>query len=709
MAIYGVTTPTAARFRLPGWTPSPQPACGSRCPLLQRVCSPSRYALLTGRYHWRTRLQRGIVGVWDKPLIAESRLTIARLLRPSTATVPPASENGISDAIGTFRRTEAAFQGLAKPGGNRAVAAPRTSPTSSVPAGGRSFSRPIPGGPTTRGFHRYFGTDVPNWPPYAFISDDRLVGLPRHAAPPRFVAQSPGEPSRSGDRRLETRANPSALVDEALKFVAASAASNTPFLLYMPLTTPHTPLAVNSAWKGRSGLDSPVADLVMETDDAVGRVLDALDDAGVTDNTLVVFSSDNGFAPYVGAKHLESQGHFPSGPFRGYKADAYEGGHRVPFLARWPGVVPAGTVARQLVHHADLLPTLAEIWGVPLPENAAEDGFSLLPILRGGQTPVREWSVSCAANGTPSVRHGTWKLLLSPTMELYNLAKDPSETRNLAPEESKRVTEMRTHFEQLIANGRSNPGPRKRTTSPSNGIRNRLASTRRTIRVDVPHPRRASTRAAKCSTNVAASTPKCPSPPRRPPPARPPLPGFGPARPVPEWPPRVVRCRPSPRFLQFLLTPLRPFQRVRRQKELALRRRERDRPLIPPLRHNVPPTRDLPLQVDKQPPHHVVRRHVPAFLRDAQRPNLVRHILAVREQPPPAKVDPGPPRQVRNDILIRQVHPRTQAHQRHRPIHRPRIEVLEAQPPRQLPRRRALPRAPAGPSIVTIMRHHVLQ
>ncbi len=416
---------------------------------------------------------------------------------------------------------------------------------------------------------------MPNWPPYAFISDDRLVGLPDTLLPLGLLRnhQASLQGPAIGDWKLE-RILP-ALVDEALKFVAASAASNTPFLLYMPLTTPHTPLAVNSAWKGRSGLDSPVADLVMETDDAVGRVLDALDDAGVTDNTLVVFSSDNGFAPYVGAKHLESQGHFPSGPFRGYKADAYEGGHRVPFLARWPGVVPAGTVARQLVHHADLLPTLAEIWGVPLPENAAEDGFSLLPILRGGQTPVREWSVSCAANGTPSVRHGTWKLLLSPTMELYNLAKDPSETRNLAPEESKRVTEMRTHFvEQLIANGRSNPAPRKRTTSPSNGIRNRLASTRRTIRVDVPHPRRASTRAAKCSTNVAASTPEvsitsASSAARKAPTSR-------------------VRSRSSrsrmaatscfdvdrlPRFLQFLLTPLRPFQRVRRQKELALRRR----------------------------------------------------------------------------------------------------------------------------------------
>ncbi len=307
---------------------------------------------------------------------------------------------------------------------------------------------------------------MPNWPPYAFISDDRLVGLPDTLLPLGLLRnhQASLQGPAIGDWKLE-RILP-ALVDEALKFVAASAASNTPFLLYMPLTTPHTPLAVNSAWKGRSGLDSPVADLVMETDDAVGRVLDALDDAGVTDNTLVVFSSDNGFAPYVGAKHLESQGHFPSGPFRGYKADAYEGGHRVPFLARWPGVVPAGTVARQLVHHADLLPTLAEIWGVPLPENAAEDGFSLLPILRGGQTPVREWSVSCAANGTPSVRHGTWKLLLSPTMELYNLAKDPSETRNLAPEESKRVTEMRTHFEQLIANGRSNPGPPQKNDIP---------------------------------------------------------------------------------------------------------------------------------------------------------------------------------------------------------------------------------------------------
>ncbi len=144
------------------------------------------------------------------------------------------------------------------------------------------------------------------------------------------------------------------------------------------MTSPHTPLAVNAEWKGRSQLNSDYADLVMETDAVVGRVLDALDAAGVTDKTLVLFTSDNGCASYIGVRELERQGHFPSGPFRDYKASVYEGGHRVPFVVRWPGVTRAGSVCHQLVQQADIMATLAAIPGVSLPENAGEDSFSLL-------------------------------------------------------------------------------------------------------------------------------------------------------------------------------------------------------------------------------------------------------------------------------------------------------------------------------------------
>jgi arylsulfatase A-like enzyme len=256
-----------------------------------------------------------------------------------------------------------------------------------------------------------------------------------------------------------------ALGDRACAFLEDAAKHPEPFLLYLPLTTPHTPLAVNPAWRGRSGLQSDVADLIVETDATVGRVLAALEKSGTASNTLVLFTSDNGFAAYTGAKALEAQGHFPSGPLRGYKSEVWEGGHRVPFLVRWPGVVKPGSACGQLVHHADLLATLADVLGTRLPANAGEDSYSMLPLLQGGDQPVREHAISCGANGVPGLRQGSWKLIFAPDaktgtrVQLFNLASDLGETNNLAAAETKRVEAMRTLMDTLIADGRSTPGP----------------------------------------------------------------------------------------------------------------------------------------------------------------------------------------------------------------------------------------------------------
>lgn len=421
------------------------------------VCSPSRYTLLTGRYHWRTRLQNGIVGMYGEPLIAPDRLTIAGLAKQHGYRTAIVGKWHLGWNWPLTRARKALMQGR-----GMATDEHRT-------AWQAIFSQPIAGGPTTRGFDTYFGTDVPNWPPYCFYENDRSVGIPSEFLPDELIGNnlaSAGGPAIK-DWKLESTLP--ALGDRVCRTITEHAGKSEPFLIYLPLTTPHTPLAVNAPWQGKSGLDNACADLIMETDAVVGRVLEALEKADLANDTLVFFTSDNGFAAYAGAKGLEARGHYPSGPLRGYKTDVHEGGHREPYIIRWPGVVKPGTVCTQLVHQADLMATLAEILGSKLPDDAGEDSFSLLPLLRGEDRPVREHAVSCAASGIPGIRQGSWKLILSrdpdapkgspaSEMRLYNLAEDIGETNDLSAKHPERVTQIRTLYEKLITDGRSTPG-----------------------------------------------------------------------------------------------------------------------------------------------------------------------------------------------------------------------------------------------------------
>jgi arylsulfatase A-like enzyme len=414
------------------------------------VCSPSRYALLTGRYHWRTRLQSGIVGVFGEPLIAPDRLTVASL----------AKQHGYrTAAIGKWHLG----WDWPIPEGDRTLfrnfkEADKSSPETNRATWAKVFDQKISGGPTTRGFDSYFGTDVPNWPPYCFIENDRTIGIPSVPLPAEFfrnhLASTPGP--ALPDWKLE--AILPALTERACAFITNAASKPEPFLLYLPLTTPHTPLAVNAEWKGKSGLNNAAADLIMETDAAVGKVLAALEASGAAKDTLVLFTSDNGFASYVGVKDLEKQGHFPSGPLRDYKTSVYEGGHRVAFVARWPGQVVAGSTCNQLVHQADIIATVGDILQAKLPVNAAEDSFSFLPLLKGSSTPTRQNAISCAAAGTPGLRLGSWKYIPTQPAQLYDLSSDLGETKNLAAEQPERAAEMKILLEKLIRDGRSTLG-----------------------------------------------------------------------------------------------------------------------------------------------------------------------------------------------------------------------------------------------------------
>ena len=429
------------------------------------VCTPSRYTLLTGRYHWRSRLQGGIVGLWGAPLITPDRLTIGALAQQVGYRTACIGKWHLGwnwpipkDLLPLFRTT--GYKGKKD----------LTATEEHRAAWKQVFSQPIPGGPIEVGFDEYFGTDVPNWPPYCFIENDRTVGIPSEYGSVELCRKN--QASQQGPALAGWTLEPilPTLGDRAVEFIERESKADRPFLLYLPFTTPHTPLSVNEEWIGKSGLNL-YADLVLETDHVVGRVLDALDRSGATEDTLVVFTSDNGCAHYIGVQELEEMGHYPSGPLRGYKADAWEGGHRVPFLVRWPSVIEAGTTSDALVHQADLLATMADILDIHLPKTAGEDSFSLLPLFEGGKESVRETSVSCSIRGVPSVRRGAMKYIAdfgsggwakggdpAVPVQLYDLSKDIGETNNLAPAHPEELAAMQDLLETLITRGRSTPG-----------------------------------------------------------------------------------------------------------------------------------------------------------------------------------------------------------------------------------------------------------
>ena len=444
------------------------------------VCSPSRYTLLTGRYHWRTRLQRSIVGVFGEPLIAPDRMTIGTLAKQQGYRTACIGKWHLGWDWPVTKEQRPLLSPLKQPDDeagkpNKKAAKDGAAATAEQIAAWRDiFSKPIAGGPTTRGFDLYFGTDIPNWPPFCFIENDRTLGIPTEFLPAEYMVKNQASNQGPALKDWKLEGILPALGDRTIKFIDESVAKKEPFLVYMPLTSPHTPLAVNPEWKDKSKLNL-FADFVMETDAVVGRVLDALEKSGAADNTLVIFTADNGCAPYIGVEDLEKMGHYPSGPLRGYKADAWEGGHRVPFMVRWPGVVKPGSVCNQLVYQADLIRTFADVFSMKLPDTAGEDSFSLMPLLKGEDKPIRENAVSASIGGTPALRSGTWKYIPAPgsggwgkggdqsqPVQLYNLAEDIGETKNLASAMPDKVAGMKALLEKLIADGRSTPGAQQK-------------------------------------------------------------------------------------------------------------------------------------------------------------------------------------------------------------------------------------------------------
>ncbi|WP_186776208.1 sulfatase family protein [Rubripirellula reticaptiva] len=410
------------------------------------VCTPTRYGILTGRYNWRTQLQKSVLYGFDKPLIDESRMTIAGFLK----------KHGYNTAaIGKWHLglDMPTIDGKPIEGNNPANV---------------DWDQPVKNGPVTRGFDYYFGISASlDMPPYIYIENDRFVG--KATATKAFMRKGPAEPDFEAIDVLPM------IGKKAAEFIAKQDASK-PFFAYIPFASPHTPILPSKQWQGKSSLGK-YGDFVMQTDAVIGEIVEAIDKAGFADNTLVIVTSDNGCSKAAGIKELEAMGHFPSGNLRGSKADLWDGGHRVPFIVRWPSVVKPGSTSDQLICQADLMATAADIIGEQVPDGAGEDSVSFKPALSGQPiVSTRAGLVHHSISGHFAYRQGKWKLLLakgsggwsSPNerqakdraeAQLYDMESDLGEANNLYASEPEVVERLLQQLTADVERGRSTDGP----------------------------------------------------------------------------------------------------------------------------------------------------------------------------------------------------------------------------------------------------------
>lgn len=435
------------------------------------VCTPTRYALLTGRYTWRTELKRWVLWPWDKPLLEDDRTTLPEMLR--------ATHSQYATAIIGKWHLGWVWQG--KDGKPITERWPRSQGHKAIEF--VDFTKPVTGGPIEHGFDSYFGDDVPNFPPYTFFENDRLVQQPTEMKPNKMFGD-PGPMSPGWDLQ---KVQPQ-ITERAIEYILSREQRGEPFFLYMPLNIPHTPIVPDEAYLGKSEAGR-YGDFVAQVDGIVGRVMQSLDEANLADNTIVVFTSDNGSPARDAHAEPDSQGrvkgaaphsvsknfgHVPNAPWRGLKADIHEAGHRVPHIVRWPGVVQAGKVNDELICLVDWYATLADIHGMKLADDQAEDSFSFFNLLGGGNVPNRKSLIHHSGNGTFAIRRGDWKLIENnlgsggfsrpgkvapkadgPQGQLYNLADDPKEANNLWVDEPAKVKELLAELNAIRKNGRS--------------------------------------------------------------------------------------------------------------------------------------------------------------------------------------------------------------------------------------------------------------
>ncbi len=414
------------------------------------VCTPTRYGLLTGRYNWRSRLARGVLRGTSSHLIPADRPTLGHLMRKAgyhTAMI------GKWHLGWDWHRNGKEID----------------------------FTRPVKNGPDINGFDQYYGhCGSLDMPPYVWVDTgkitappNRVEGVNRKEDPYGWYRKGPIGPDFEIPKVLPH------LFEKSIDYVESrSEKKNTsqPFFLYLALPAPHTPIVPVPPFRNASKMN-PYADFVMQMDHHMGKLLAAVEKAGLEEKTLVIFTSDNGCSPEANFGVLKGYGHHPSGKYRGHKADIYEGGHRVPFLVRWTGTIKGGRKTDALTCLTDVYPTLEAITQQKPQPIGGEDGYSLLPVFEGEATSKRETLISHSVGGLFAIRQGPWKLCLCsgsggwsapregdarkkglPPMQLFNLMGDPGETENLVAEEPEKVKALLLLLNKQVSKGRSTPG-----------------------------------------------------------------------------------------------------------------------------------------------------------------------------------------------------------------------------------------------------------
>lgn len=400
------------------------------------VCTPTRYGILTGRYCWRSSLKKGVLWGYSPNLIETGRLTVPAMLKEAGYYTAGVGKWHLG--LGSAEKTD--------------------------------YSKPLHPGPVDHGFDYYFGIPASlDMDPYLYFENDRAVAQPTSSTSgsdaPRGVFWRPGPiaPHFEIPEVLPTLTGKA----ESIIRERGSKSKQQPLFLYVALSAPHTPWVPGNAFRGKSKAGT-YGDFVAQVDDALGRILRAVDEAGIRDNTLFIFTSDNGADWKV-----QDKAHYPhraNANWRGEKADIWEGGHRIPFIARWPGQIPKGTKSSQLGCLTDLMATVASIVDFKLPRHAGEDSYDLLPAYKGTATaPIRDAIVHHSVEGMFSIRQGSWKLEMElgsggfsepkketprpggPKGQLYNLDRDPGETDNLwldKPDIVKRLTALLDQYQR---------------------------------------------------------------------------------------------------------------------------------------------------------------------------------------------------------------------------------------------------------------------